>query len=314
MINMKRRDFLTKSGLATVAFTATGFDAFAAMQHKNNENIKDKKSAKIAIITWTYGIEDLDELFAKINSTGFDAVQFCSDIDQYAADDVVQYARQYGVRILGYDPGACKPPPGVEPTLENAVKYFTRTIEFAKAIGSEMSCLQGLSSWTMETKSYEEAMQFIIEVTRRLDKVALQQSITLTYEACCHYELPWVQTADELLRIYSESNAKKLRLVLDSFHMNIAEKDMLEPIRKIGALLDSYHISDSGRGGIGTGRIDYVAQYGTLEEVGFDGYVYLEIVIPEVRPYKLPMDERQMEEFVRQCQHSRNLWTAIVEG
>lgn len=112
-----------------------------------------------------------------------------------------------------------------------------------------MVCLQGLSNWTKAIVAYQEAMAFIIEVVRRLDQVAAQHHIMMTYEACCHYELPWVQTADELLRIYNESGAKNLKLVLDSFHMNIAETDMLEPIRKIGNLLDSYHISDSGRGG-----------------------------------------------------------------
>lgn len=316
---MKRRNFLAETGLAAVALAGSGIQALAGnaqAQKKaySNTTTMENKRAKIAIITWTFGIDDLDQLFSKVTSTGFDAVQFCSDVHQYAPAAVVRYAEKYGVRVLSYDPGACKPPAGQQATIENAVEYFTATIEFAKAIGAEMSCLQGLSNWTTETQGYEEAMRFIIEVTRRLDKVAQQHEMTLTYEACCHYELPWVQTADELLRIHRESQAKNLLLVLDSFHMNIAETDMLAPIRRIGKLLHSYHVSDSGRGGIGTGHIDYVAQYKALQETGFDGYVFFEFVIPEVRPYKFPMDEKQMEEFVRQCKYSLNMWKAIVES
>lgn len=309
-----RRNFLKQSVLASTALATGSISVLANEQSKTNQmmDTATHNNPKIAVITWTYGIKDLNNLFKKIKETGFDAVQFCSDLDEYKPADVVKFASQHGIRILGYDPGASKPPTGVNPTVENAVVYFTRTIEFAKAIGSPMSCLQGLSNWTKDIKDYEEAMKFIIEVTRRIDKVAGQHNILLTYEACCHYELPWVQTADELLRIHHESGAKNLKLVLDSFHMNIAETDMLEPIRKIGKLLDSYHVSDSGRGGIGTGHIDYIAQYKAMKETGFDGYVYFEIVIPECRPYKLPMNERQMAEFIKQNQYSIRMWNAIA--
>lgn len=316
---MKRRNFLVKTGLTSVAFAGGGVSALAGIMRNQTEKYSnittmENKKAKIATITWTFGIDDLNQLFSRIKSTGFNAVQFCGDVEQYPAADVVRFAKQHDVEILAYDPGACKPPAGQELTIENAVKYFTATIEYAKAIGAEMSCLQGLSNWTTETRDYEDAMRFIIEVTRRLDRVAQQHDITLTYEACCHYELPWVQTADELLRIHRESKAKNLLLVLDSFHMNIAETDMLEPIRKIGKFLHSYHVSDSGRGGIGTGHIDFVAQYKVLQETGFDGYVFFEFAIPEVRPYKFPMNEKQMEEFVRQSKYSMNVWKTIVEG
>ena len=307
-----RRDFLTKSALASAAFAAGAIPVLANDRAESkSEKMKNKAKSKIAVITWTYGIDDLDSLFSAIRQTGFEAVQFCGDHKKYPAAEVVSAARKYRIEILAYDVSNFKPTGNERMTLDNAVKHFTETIEYAKAIGAPMSTLQGLSYWTKDIKEYEDAMKFIIEATRRLDKVAGKLNMTLTYEACCHYELPWVQTADELLRIYHESKAENLLLVLDSFHMNIAESDMLEPIRKIGKLLHSYHISDSGRGGIGTGHIDYVAQHRVMKEVGFDGYVFFEIVIPECRPYKLPMNGRQMKEFIAQNQYSIKMWNAI---
>tara|TARA_R110000868_G_C10965146_1_gene769009 strand:+ start:2059 stop:2880 length:822 start_codon:yes stop_codon:yes gene_type:complete len=272
------------------------------------------KKAKIAVITWTYGIEDLETLFSTIRATGFEAVQFCGDHKTYHPTDVVAKAQKYGIEILTFDPTNYKPDESENPTLENAVKHYTEILGFAKAIGTPVATLQGISVWTKDIKDYEKAMQFIIEAVRRLDKVAQNLHIALTYEACNQYEIPWVQTADELLRIYRESQAKNLLLVLDSFHMNICETDMLSPLRKIGKLLHSYHVSDSGRGGIGTGHIDYVAQYKVLQEIGFDGYVFFEFVLPEIRPYKLPMNEKQMEQFIQQNKYSIQLWNAIAES
>ncbi len=269
--------------------------------------------AKIAVITWIFGIDNLESLFYKIKETGFDAVQFCGDYRKHKATDVVEIAKKYNIDILTYDPICYKPFKNEKLNLQDAVKHYTDVIQYAKSIGTQVATIQGISYWTKDIKEYEDAMQFIIEAVRQLDNVAQKFNITLTYEACNHYELPWVQTADELLRIHNESQAKNLFLVLDSFHMNICETDMQQPIKKIGSLLHSYHISDSGRGGIGTGHIDYIAQYNTLQEIHFNGYVFFEFVLPEIRPYKYPMNEKQMEEFVFQCKRSIRIWKAIVE-
>lgn len=276
-----------------------------------NRTYTNMRKAKIAVISWTYGLDDLETLFFSIRDTGFNAVQFCGDHKKYDPAAVVATAKKYEVDILAYDPMNYKPAEGETLTLPNAVKHYTEVIRYAHAIGAPVATLQGLSYWTKGIKSYAEARSFIIEAVRQLAARAQKLGLTVTYEACNHYELPWIQTADELLHLHREAKADNLKLVLDSFHMNITETDMQEAIRKTGKLLYSYHVSDSGRGGIGTGHIDYVAQAKVLKEIGFDGYVFFEFVLPEVRPYKYPMNQRQTEEFIRQNKYSIQIWNAI---
>ncbi|TRZ43989.1 sugar phosphate isomerase/epimerase family protein [Robertkochia solimangrovi] len=269
---------------------------------------------KVGVITWTYGIKDLETLFSSIKSTGFEAIQFSGDHKFYDPVTVVTLAKKYELDIRVYDPMNYKPCNEEQFTLKDCVSHYQEIIAFAVAIGAPVVTLQGISYWTKEIGNYEKAMDFIIEAVRQLDLIAQNEQITLSYEACNHYELPWVQTAEELLRIYRESKAKNLLLVLDSFHMNICESDMHSPLLKIGDLLHSYHISDSGRGGIGTGHIDYTEQYRTLKEIGFEGYVFFEFVLPEIRPYKYPMNKEQMQEFLGQCRRSLTLWTSIIKN
>lgn len=312
-----RRDFLAQSALASTLMAAAPGAALAADPARPGGSAAAAPggNARIAVITWTYGIDDPDELFRRIKATGFDYVQYCGDFRTQDAGAVARAASLHGIGILSYDPpGTIQPPTAADATVDKAVEHFAETFRFARDIGAGMATLQGLSSWTVFIEDYEEAMRFIIEATRRLDPIAARLGLVMTYEACCHYELPWVQTADELLRIHRESGAQHLQLVLDSFHMNIAETDMLEPLRKIGPLLHSYHVSDSGRGGIGTGHIDFVAQYNAMKAFGFDGFVFFELVTAECRPSKLPMNERQMAEFIRQNQYSIRMWNAIVSG
>ena len=270
---------------------------------------------KLGTISWTFGIDDLDELFSKVKATGFDYLQFSGDHTVYDPKDVLAAAKQYEVELLAYDPFNSQPPEGMEANLENGVAWYKDILNFALALKVPMLTLQGLSFWTVNQPDYASALQMLVEAVRQLDVEAQQHNLTLTYEACNHYELPWIQTADELLYIKEASGAKQLQLVLDSFHMNIAEQNMVKPLHKIGKdLLHSYHVSDSGRGGIGTGHIDFVEQFKTLQEIGFDGLVLFEIVIPSVRPYKFPMNEKQLEEMMAQGRQSLNFWKTMMES
>ena len=299
---------------ASAAF-AVGISESNATETSKKSTITKKQNTnmKLAAISWTFGLDNLDELFEKVSSIGYNGLQFCGDFKKYSASEVLAAAKKYDVEVTSYDPINCKPESDKEATLENSVAFYKKVIDYAAELGVPMATLQGLSFWTINEKDYEKAMLQIIEAVRQLNDYGKQKNILLTYEACCHYETTWVQTADELIRIKEEAKADNVKLVLDSFHMNIGEKDMLEPIRKIGGdALYSYHVSDSGRGGIGTGHIDYIAQYNVLKEIGFDDLLCFEIVIPECRPYKLPMNEAQMAEFTKQSKNSLNFWKALM--
>jgi len=267
---------------------------------------------KLATVSWTFGLEELDELFAKVQSIGFSALQFCGDFRRYSPPEVIQTARKYAIEIVGYDPFNCQPPNKESATLENSVAFYRQVIDYAADLKAPVATLQGLSFWTTNQADYESGMQQIIEAVRQLNDYAKTQQVLLTYEACCHYETPLVHTADELLRILHESQADNLKLVLDSFHMNIDEPNPLDSLRKInGERLYSYHVSDSGRGGMGTGHIDFQSQRKVLEEIGFDGLVCFETVIPECRPAKFPMNAEQMAELSRQLKASLTAWQQL---
>ncbi len=269
---------------------------------------------KLATISWTFGLDDLDELFSKVKEIGYTGLQFCGDFEKYNAKDVVAKSKEYGIELTSYDPLSCKPDTDEDATLKNSVAFYKKVIDYAIELDVPMCTLQGLSFWTTNQPNYTAALQQISEAVKQLSNYAKEKSILLTYEACCHYEVPQVHTAKELLQIYANAGSpENVKLVLDSFHMNICEKDMLSPITNIGGnLLYSYHVSDSGRGGIGTGHIEYQAQFNTLKAIGFEGLICFEIVLPEIRPYKLPMNKAQMEEFVKQSQYSLNRWKTMM--
>lgn len=167
-----------------------------------------------------------------------------------------------------------------------------------------MVTLQGIAAWTKEINDYTKALDFVSECIKLLVPIATRYHIEMTFEACNHYELPCVHTVEDLIYVKNKSGVKHLKFVLDSFHMNINETDSDKAIRKAGSNLHSFHISDSGRGGIGTGHIDFNRHLITLQEIKFDGNLFFEFVLPEIVPKKLPMNSSLLESLISQYKDS----------
>ena len=306
-----RRTFIKQSLLGAAAILADYLNASSSIMDltiPSSDEI-NHQDMKLATVSWTFGLEDLDELFKEVTKLGFKYLQYCGDFKKYKASTVLEKASQYGVHLASYDPIDCKPENKEQATLNNSITFYKQIIDYASDLKVPMVTLQGLSFWTTDDQTYDEAFTQITKAVRELSLYAKSKNILTTYEAVCHYETPWIHTSTELLRIKRESRADNLQLVLDSFHMNITESDMITPIYDVGKnFLYSYHVSDSGRGGMGTGHINFKDQYKALKQIGFNGLVCFEIVTPEVRPYKLPMNDSQFKKFIKQNQQSLKAW------
>ena len=60
--------------------------------------------------------------------------------------------------------------------------------------------------------------------------------------------------------------------MVDTFHMNIEEKDMLAPLPAIGDLLAHVHLCETNRDYLGTGHWDTGPFLRKLRDIGYTGY------------------------------------------
>lgn len=67
--------------------------------------------------------------------------------------------------------------------------------------------------------------------------------------------------------------------------MNIEEAKPSETIRTVGSRLRLYHLADSNRQAVGRGHIDFDAQMRALQDIGYDGPVIVECMMPGPNPY-----------------------------
>jgi sugar phosphate isomerase/epimerase len=98
----------------------------------------------------------------------------------------------------------------------------------------------------------------------------------LLFEPLNRYEDHMVNTVARAAELIREAGAPGLRVLADTYHMNIEEDDPCEALRAAGDLLGAVHLSDSNRHQPGTGHIPFEAIIATLREIGFDGVLSVE--------------------------------------
>ena len=125
----------------------------------------------------------------------------------------------------------------------------------------------------MPTRKGRENSQAVIT---RLAEKAKASGITVGLEFVNRYETNLLNTSAQTAEYIRETGSDNLVVHLDSYHMNIEEKDFRQPVFDAGDLLGYVHIGENHRGYLGQGHIDFAQLFGALAEVGYDGVITFE--------------------------------------
>jgi len=118
---------------------------------------------------------------------------------------------------------------------------------------------------------------------RILDDLLLaaeQAGVALWIEPLNFYEAMLVPNIAKALEICRDFSSPGLRLMADTFHMNIMERDPLASLRSAGPYLGHVHLSDSNRQLPGLGHLPFGDILATLNSIGYEGYGAIEAIPP----------------------------------
>lgn len=121
-----------------------------------------------------------------------------------------------------------------------------------------------------------------LDVLRRIADKAENRDITLGIEYVNRYESNLLNTVDQALHYLNELGAANAVLHLDTFHAHIEEPSLLDAVTKAGSALGYIHASESHRGLIGTGSIDWKALAHRLRAEGNTAPIAVETFSPAV--------------------------------
>ncbi|MFW6772953.1 sugar phosphate isomerase/epimerase family protein [Nocardioides sp. CPCC 205120] len=116
----------------------------------------------------------------------------------------------------------------------------------------------------------------VVRVLTDLAAEAAGRGMTLGLEICNRYETNVINTAADALRLADDIGADNVTIHLDTYHMNIEEDSLSEPVRLVGDRLGYVHIGENHRGYLGQGHIDFDGFFGALAEIGYAGPITFE--------------------------------------
>lgn len=114
------------------------------------------------------------------------------------------------------------------------------------------------------------------EAIHRLADRAAALGIRLSLEIVNRYETNVMNTARAGLGFLELVDHENVSLHLDTYHMNIEESGLFEPVLDAAPRLGYVHIGESHRGYLGTGTVDFGSFFRGLSRVGYDGPVVFE--------------------------------------
>ncbi len=103
--------------------------------------------------------------------------------------------------------------------------------------------------------------------------------VTLGIEALNRFETDLVNTADEACAIARASGSDRVGALLDTFHLNMEEKDMTAAIAGSADKLVHFHVSDNDRGVPGSGHLPWDTVKAGLDRAGYDGWIVAEMFV-----------------------------------
>lgn len=122
----------------------------------------------------------------------------------------------------------------------------------------------------------EKEAEIITEVWSNVAVYAKEKGVNIGIEPINRYESYVCNTAGNVLDLIKKTGKDNLFLHLDTFHMNIEEINFYDPIILAAQQLKHIHITESHRGMLGEGTVNWEQLFKALKEIDFEGNLVLE--------------------------------------
>jgi D-psicose/D-tagatose/L-ribulose 3-epimerase len=130
---------------------------------------------------------------------------------------------------------------------------------------------------------YKQQWKTVVKNLKTLCKYAEKKGRQVCLEPLNRFETDFINTCDQALKMVRDVGSPALGVHLDTFHMNIEEKDQGAAIRKAGKHLKHFHACGSDRGTPGNDHIDWKPIAAALKAIRYNGDVVIESFTTDVK-------------------------------
>jgi D-psicose/D-tagatose/L-ribulose 3-epimerase len=230
------------------------------------------------------------ELIDKVKDMGFDYLEICiEDPETIEVDAIRNQLNKVGIQVLVC--GAFGPNRDIsseDPAIRaEAVEYIKTCIDIATGLGSPLVSgpMYSATGKTRLLSSEEKKQQWdwAAENMKIVADYAADQGIKLAVEPLNRFETDFLNTVQQGLAFFEQVDRENVGFLLDTFHMNLEEKNIPEAIKLAGDKIFNFHSCENDRGTPGTGHIPWNDVFQALKEISYDGPVVIESFTTDIK-------------------------------
>jgi D-psicose/D-tagatose/L-ribulose 3-epimerase len=168
-----------------------------------------------------------------------------------------------------------------DPTVRRAgVDYLENAIRTSAALGSPLLSGVVFAPWGKRQMTERDARWGrSVEALKAVAPLAADCGVTLGVEAINRFETDLINTAAQALSLVEAVDEANVGVLLDTFHMNMEEKDVGEALTRSRGKLVHLHCVENDRGAPGTGHIPWPDVFDALRRIAYDGWLTLEMFV-----------------------------------
>ena len=225
-----------------------------------------------------------DEVFSGrlslLQEFGFSGVELnIEEPEGIDPSDLKAFLREYGLKLTMFASGAAAKTSGLSLSHESldirdeSIRRCLDFIDFAAEF--EAGVIIGFLKGGISPDITRARDNFKISIGK-LESRAGEKSVPLLIEATNRYESSVANSLEDTVKLISDFRNPFLRILPDTFHMNIEEVSIPGALEEHRDYYNSLHISDNNRLFPGLGGIDFPSLFQYLDEKDYSGGVAIE--------------------------------------
>jgi D-psicose/D-tagatose/L-ribulose 3-epimerase len=244
----------------------------------------------IGVNAWVWVSPPTDETIAalapRVKAMGFDLLEL--GLENPGDWDPARMAEVFAANGLGATVCAAMGPGRdlTDPTTVSSTQDYIRACIGAVAtlggnvVAGPLYTPVG-KTWQMDAAERAATLDRLVEGLKPLVAYAGERGVALGIEPLNRFETSLLNTAEQTMEMIDRLDSPAAGVLLDTFHMNIEEKDQAAAIRLVGDKLVHFHACGSDRGAPGADHIAWDAIAPALRDTGYTGPLVIESFTPD---------------------------------
>lgn len=226
---------------------------------------------------------DFVNYIEKVSKLGFDVLEInASALFDYSDNKINEVKKIVNdnniILTAGYGPIAEHNIGNVN-TRNKALDWYKKVFSVMQKLDIHVICGAIYSYWPVDYSkkiNKEEDLKMSIEGMKLLANIAKEYDVNICCEVLNRFENYLLNTAKEAVAFVKEVGCDNVKVMLDTFHMNIEEESFSKAIRTAGKYLGHFHLGEANRRVPGEGRMPWNEILDALIEINYNGYAVME--------------------------------------